>query len=176
MTASQQYQSTLATRSLNIATNIATKAQSRLSSLHSNLQSLNRSASNGTLATAQPLGSFPGGKATVKDTVGQGNPTDFMQIDLTENSRIRLVLNNRSQTRLTAALLNATGAVANVRNGRQILAVTGGQKGETLFTGVKPGTYYLRIKSPASGSNSYEANLFFNRTGGPAPLPCDCGI
>lgn len=135
-----------------------------------------RSASNGTLATATPLGSFPPGQASVKNAVGQGNPVDFMRLDLTDSSRLRLVLANRSNSRLSAALLDATGAVATVRNGRRSLTVAAGQQGQTVFTGVKPGTYYLRIRSAASGTNPYEANLFVNRTSGPTPLPCGCGI
>ena len=141
----------------------------------SGLQSLSRSASNGTLATATPLGSFPSGKATVKDTVGKGNPTDFMRVDLTDNSRVRLALANRSKSQINAALLDATGAVTKAQ-GKSVLAVAAGQQGNTVFKGVKPGTYYLRIKATASGTNAYEANLFVNRTSGPAPLPCGCGI
>lgn len=139
------------------------------------MQSLSRSASNSTLATATPIGSFPPGKATVKGTVGQGNPLDFMQVDLTDNSRMRLVLANRSKNQISVALLDATGATIKVQ-GKSALMVAGGQQGDSVFKGVKPGTYYLRVKAIASGTHAYEVNLFVNRTSGPAPLPCGCGV
>jgi hypothetical protein len=133
--------------------------------------SLTRAARNGTLATATPLGSFPPGKRTVKGTVGQGNSTDFLQLELTANGRIRVLLANNSQGRLTGAVLNANGAtVATAATARGTR-----QTSELLVKGAKPGTYYIRIKGPASGNNRYTVNLFVNRTNGPAPLPCGCG-
>jgi hypothetical protein len=139
--------------------------------------SLSRRASSAQLTTAKQLGSLsPGGTASVKDSVGRGNPTDFMQLELTSESRLRLALTNRSNIRISALLLDASGQPATVRNGNPSLSVAAGQKDETLFKGLGPGTYYLRIKSAPKARNQYEANLFVNRSGGPAPLPCDCGI
>ncbi len=136
--------------------------------------SLSRRASSSQLATAQQLGSFPG-QATVKGSVGRGNPVDFMQVDLTANSRMRLEMTNRSGTRIQTVLLDASGQAVTLRKGRASLTVAGGEQGETVFRGLKTGTYYLEIKSAAQGTNRYQASLFVNRTGGPAPLPCGCG-
>ncbi len=126
-------------------------------------------ASNSTLATATPLGTFPPGKRTVKDAVGSGNTTDFMQIEVTANSRVRMLLSNGSRSRMTGALLSANGAVIASAVSRP------GQRGEVLVPGTQPGIYYLRIRGAASGTNRYTVNLFVNRSSGPEPLPCGCG-
>lgn len=144
------------------------KSASLATSLTGRTQSSYTRAANGTLATATSLGSFPPGKRTIKGTVGQGNSTDFMQIELTANSRIRVLLANASQGRITGSILNANGAAISTGGGV-------GQTSELLVKGAKPGTYYIRVKGPASGTNRYTVNLFVNRTGGPAPLPCGCG-
>lgn len=133
-------------------------------------------ASNGTLATAKFLGPLPGGKKIVKDTVGSGNSTDFLRVDLTEKSRVKLILFNRSEKQITASILDANGAVVSTNGRKQLVSVGAGNEAETLVRGAEPGVYYVRIKGPASGRNRYEVNLFANRTAGPVPLPCDCGI
>jgi hypothetical protein len=126
-------------------------------------------ASNGSLTTATPLGAFPPGKRTIADAVGQGNSTDFMQIEVTANSRVRMLLSNNSRSRMTGALLNAKGAVVASS------ASQPGQRGEVLVPGVRPGIYYLRVRGAVSGTNRYTVNLFVNRSSGPEPLPCGCG-
>lgn len=129
-------------------------------------------ASNGTPATAEVLGSFPPGKATIKNSVGRGNRLDFFRFELTEKARVKLSLFNRSQGNLTAAILDANG---NVVSGRRNLAAAG-DKVDTLIRGAVPGTYYIRVKGAGSSNQRYECNLFVNRAGGPLPLPCDCGV
>lgn len=126
-------------------------------------------SSNGSLATATPLGAFPPGKRTVTDVVGQGSSTDFMQIEVTANSRVRMLLTNNSRSRMTGALLSSTGAVIASAVSQP------GQRGEVLVPGTRPGIYYLRVRGAASGTNRYTVNLFVNRSSGPEPLPCGCG-
>lgn len=121
------------------------------------------------------LGSFSSGKSSVTNTVGRGNPTDLVEIDLAANSRMRLKLNNRSNTQIKALLFDADGKAASIRNGRARLGAAGGKQAETVFKGLQPGTYYLQIQSAPKGTNQYKVDLFINRTGGPEPLPCGCG-
>jgi hypothetical protein len=131
-------------------------------------------ASNGTLATATVLGTFPSSKKTVKNSVGRGNPIDFFRLDLSEASRITLNFVNRSGSQLNAAILDANGNAIKL-NGRKQVSVAANKQTDTLVRGAQPGVYYIRIKGPASGTNRYDFNLFVNRSGSPAPLPCACG-
>lgn len=131
-------------------------------------------AANSTLATATFLGTFPSSKKTVKDSVGQGNPADFFRVELTEASRIKLNFVNRSEVRLTAAILDANGKLIT-SSGRKQITVAAGKQGDTLVQGAQPGVYYVRVKGVASRTNRYDFNLFINRSGSPAPLPCGCG-
>jgi hypothetical protein len=132
-------------------------------------------ASNGTLATATFLGNFPGSKKTVKDSVGRGNPTDFFRVDLSETSRIKVNFFNRSNANLRLTLLDTNGNVVSA-NGRRLTTIRAGKTATTLVRGAVPGTYYLKAEGAANGNHRYEMNLFINRSGGPAPLPCGCGV
>lgn len=133
-------------------------------------------ASNGTLATATALGSFPPGKAKIKDSVGNGNRIDFFQFELTEKGRVKLSLFNRSQSTLTAVILDAAGNVVSSNGRKRPAAAAAGEKVDTLVRGAVPGTYYIKVKGSGGSNQRYECNLFVNRAGGPLPLPCDCGI
>lgn len=133
-----------------------------------------RAASNGTLATATSLGSFPASKRIVKNSVGQGNPVDFYRFDVTTTSRIKLSFFNRSEARLNAAILDASGNLVS-GGSKQRTAAAAGQKVDTLIRGAAANTYYVRVKGAASGSSRYEINLFVNSSAGPQPLPCGCG-
>jgi hypothetical protein len=134
-----------------------------------------RASSNGTLATAQFLGDVPSSKKTVKDAVGTGGATDFYQVNLTDKSRLRVVFTNRSGATLTGSVLDAAGKVVLFKGKKQEVSLAANETKETLIRGANPGTYYLRVKGKAQGTNRYEINLFANRTGGPLPLPCSCG-
>lgn len=128
------------------------------------------------MATATFLGSFPAGKKVVKNTVGVGNPADFFRVELTEKSRMRLVLFNRSEKQISAAILDGNGVLVSVNGRRQLASVGAGEQAEILIRSAEPGVYYIRTKAAANGRNRYELNLFANPSGGPAPLPCGCGI
>ncbi len=133
-------------------------------------------ASNSTLATAKKLGTFPPGHRNFKDSVGSKKSSDFFQIEITENSRIKLFLTNRSEGEISGAILNAAGKVVTANGKRQQIAVSGGEKASTLVPTAQPGIYYLQVKNATNSKNAYEVNLFVNRKGGPTPLPCGCGV
>ncbi|MBF2049525.1 MAG: hypothetical protein EDM05_041825 [Leptolyngbya sp. IPPAS B-1204] len=133
-------------------------------------------ASNGTLATATLLGDFPGRKRTVKDSVGRGNPNDFFRINVNQTSRIKVNFFNRSDVNLKLALLDSTGKAISANGRRQLTTIGAGKTATTLVRGAAPGTYYLKAQGPTNGNHRYEMNLFVNRSGGPAPLPCGCGV
>lgn len=135
-----------------------------------------RASSNGTLATAKGLGSFPPGNRKFKDVVGPGNSSDFFRIDITENARLKLFLSNLSEGEISGAILNAAGKVVTANGKRQLINVAGGESANTLIRTATPGTYYLRVTNGTSDRSRYEVNLFVNRKGGPAPLPCGCGV
>lgn len=139
-------------------------------------QATRNRASNGTLATATALGSFPPGNRQFKNAIGRGNPNDFFRLEVTQNSRIKLFLTNRSDNSITGAILNGRGKVIAVNGKQQIITLEGGESGNTLLKTATPGTYYLRFSGPSNRSSSYQVSLFVNRKGGPAPLPCGCGV
>lgn len=137
----------------------------------------NRSASSRTSPRAKNLGSFPPGNRKFKDAVGSGNSTDLFRFEVTSDSRIKLFLTNLSSDGvISGAILNAAGKVVTANGKRQFITVEGGEKVSTLIQTAKPGTYALQIRNASSGKNPYEVNLFVNRKGGPAPLPCGCGV
>lgn len=133
-------------------------------------------ASNGTLATATFVGNFPGSKKTVKDSVGRGNPVDFFRLDVSETSRIKVNFLNRSNSNLRLTLLDGNGNLVSSNGRRSLTRIGAGKTATTLVRGAAPGTYYLKAQGGTNGTHRYEMNLFVNRSGGPAPLPCGCGV
>lgn len=133
-----------------------------------------RAASNGTLATATSLGTFPPGQRKFKNNLSKQNSIDFFKIELTAKGRIKLALSNRSEAPVTASILDSTGRVVSLNGRRQLVKADAGTKAETLIKSADPGVYYLRFKGNVSRSAAYEVNLFVNRPGGPQPLPCGC--
>jgi hypothetical protein len=145
-----------------------------VSSTPSTLLAQRNRAANSTLATAKALGTFPPGNRKFRDAIGRGNPSDFFRLEVTENSRIKLFLTNRSSNAITGAILNQRGQVINLNGKRQLITLAANQQSNTLLRSAAPGIYYLRFTSSDTSKTNYEVNLFVNRKGGPAPLPCGC--
>jgi hypothetical protein len=133
---------------------------------------LRSSQSGRTLATAQPLGSFPG-KRTVRNAVSR-NRANFYRFTLDNLSNVRLSFRNRAVNSMTSAILNEQGQVVSLGKNRLSQRIKAGDSIERTYRQLPSGTYVLRVVSRSKGENAYRLTLAASNTSRDFP-GCGCG-
>lgn len=154
---------------LPIVSSMNTPPQSMLGAAVNRLRS---SQSGRTLATAQPLGGFPG-KRTVRNAVGR-NKANFYRFTLDNLSNIRLSFRNRAGNSITSAILNEQGQVVSLGKNRLSQRIKAGDTVDRTYRQLPTGTYFLRVLSRNAGENAYRLTLAASNTSRDFP-GCGCG-
>jgi pimeloyl-ACP methyl ester carboxylesterase len=104
-----------------------------------------------TIAAAKNIGVLNSNTQTINDLVGDIDPADYYQFNLTNTSTINLNLSGLT-TDANVQILNSNG-------GGLVGSYNGGTNAETISTTLNAGNYYAYVYRAGSGNTNYSLNL-----------------